>query len=85
MTDLAQPLRVRLDVAANRATPALASMLARILTDAGATVTFADERCDYLPAQTVKNLDGLHVHFDRLTWARDEESDRWVSDRRISK
>jgi hypothetical protein len=73
------PIRVRLDVTANRGTPALASMIARILADAGATVSFGDDRCDNLEAKTAKSLEGLHVHIGQLTWARDEESDRWVS------
>ena len=72
-------IRVRLDVAANKGTPALASMIARILADAGATVSFGDDRCDNLDVKTVKSLEGLHVHIGQLTWARDEESDRWGS------
>ena len=72
-------IRARLDVAANKATPALASMIARILADAGATVSFGDDRCENLEAKTVKSLEGLHVHIGQLTWARDEESDRWGS------
>lgn len=54
-------------------------MIARILADAGATVSFGDDRCENLEAKTVKSLEGLHVHIGQLTWARDEESDRWGS------
>lgn len=67
----ANQIIVRLDVAANKATPALASMIARILADAGATVSFGDDRCDNLEAKAVKSLDGLHVHIGKLTWAHD--------------
>jgi len=62
---------VCLDVAANKATPAIASMIARILADAGAMVSFGDDRCDNLEAKAVKSLEGLHVHIGKLTWARE--------------
>jgi len=65
----ANQIIVRLDVAANKATPALASMIARILADAGATVSFGDDRCDNLEAKAVKSLEGVHIHIGKLTWA----------------
>lgn len=73
---LPSPLAVRLSFEANRGTPALASMIARVLLEAGATVTFGNNAAE-MPERT-SNLLGLHVHIDRLTWVRDEESERWT-------
>lgn len=70
------PLAVRLSFDANRCTPSLASMIARVLRDAGATVTFGDNAAE-MPEKPVKTLEGLRVHIDRLTWVCDEEADRW--------
>ena len=70
------PLAVRLSFEANRGTPALASMIARVLLEAGATVTFGNNAAE-MPERPC-NLRGLHVHIDRLTWVRDEESERWT-------
>jgi hypothetical protein len=70
------PMVVRLDVAANIGTPALAGMIACLLTKAGATVTLGDPRIDQV--SEVKSLEGLHVHIDRLTWVRNEEAERWT-------
>ena len=69
------PLAVRLSFEANRGTPALASMIARVLLEAGAKVTFGPNAAE-MPERPC-NLLGLHVHIDRLTWVRDEESERW--------
>lgn len=68
-------MAMRLTIDANKGTPALASLLARLLTDAGATVTLGDSRIE-LASQSPK-LTGLKVHIDRLTWVRDEECARW--------
>lgn len=51
-------------------------MIARVLLEAGATVTFGNNAAE-MPERTSKLL-GLHVHIDRLTWVRDEESERWT-------
>jgi hypothetical protein len=71
------PMAMRLTIDANKGTPALAGMLARLLVEAGATVTLGDSRIDL--SKTRPNLAGLNVHIDRLTWVRDEEAARWGS------
>lgn len=70
------PLSVRLSVDANRCAPSLASMIARVLRDAGATVTFGDNAAE-MPEKPITTLRGLRVHIDRLTWVCDEEAERW--------
>lgn len=71
----APPPSLRLHIDGNKATPIFAAMLARVLTDAGATVTFSNR--DISVVEKTPNLAGLHVHIDRLTWVRDEEAEQW--------
>jgi len=74
---LVSPMALRISIEGNRGTPLLASVIARILKDYGAHVTFGDNKAE-MPEKLSANLYGLHVHIDRLTWVRDEESARWV-------
>lgn len=69
------PLQVRIDLSAAVATPAIASMIGRILIAAGAKVTANDKRVQ-LDAP-IQNLQGLEVHIDRITWVTETEAERW--------
>lgn len=69
------PLAMRLDVAANKSTPALTSMLVKLLQDAGAAVTWDDPRISQVEHKI--SLQGLRVHIDRLTWVHEVEAQRW--------
>lgn len=71
------PMSVRLSFEANRGTPCIASIIAKVLSDAGAFVTFGENAAE-MPSRSFRTLAGLHVHIDRLTWVRDEEAVRWV-------
>ncbi len=68
--------RVRLSIDATTSTPVLAAMIARVLTNAGATVT-AGNGVNAMSIDPEFRLDGLHIHIGQLTWVREEEADRW--------
>jgi hypothetical protein len=70
-----EPIAVRIHIEANKGTPAIAGMIADILTAAGATVTASDKRVGL--GLSHRDIRGLKVHIDRLTWVRDEEAARW--------
>lgn len=72
-------LIVRLDAAAPHATSGIVALIAQVLEDNGAQVTFGDPRGEESRLSRVTNhgLKGLHVHFDRMTWVRQEEARRW--------
>jgi hypothetical protein len=74
-----EPLHLRIDLSANRATPALAAMLTNVLIARGAWVTH--DKSD-IPsnsfAESAVDLTGLHIHIGRMTWVRDEEATRWA-------
>ena len=68
------PERAHITLEASTGAPLLAGMIARLLIDAGATCTVPD--VDYIPAKT-PDLGGLHVHFGRTVWVRQEQSERY--------
>lgn len=67
--------KVRLRMDSAKAGPALVLLLTRLLRDAGAEVTVDGDEVG-LPDK-VESLKGLHVYFDRPTWVREEEAERW--------
>lgn len=70
-----EPISIRLNIDGNKGTPAIAGMIADLLASAGATVTASDKRIGR--GLKCRDLRGLRVHIDRLTWVRDEEAQRW--------
>jgi hypothetical protein len=71
--------QARIDIAANQATPAIATIIGEILKSHGAEIRYSDLRAaPTRPMKTGKrSLKGLTIHIDRLTWVRDEETERW--------
>mgnify|MGYP003610122686 CR=1 FL=1 len=70
--------KARLSLDSPAGGPALAELIASVLSLHGAKVSFRDRRCK-LPNGPVKldSLRGLHVHIERITWVRSEEAERW--------
>jgi len=73
---MSKPIKANITLEATNGAPALAAMIAKLLEQAGAEVSFSDKRISKLSHRKV-NLQGLKVNFGRLVWAREEEADRW--------
>jgi hypothetical protein len=69
-----QSIQIRISIDSTGGTPAIASMLKRILEDHGATVAYSDKRIEETDRT---DLRGLRVFIDRLTWVKREDADRW--------
>ena len=71
-----RPTQLRISLDANVATPTLAGWIGQLLRNSGAEVICDDLRVD-LDAKLPESLKGLMVCIDRMTWVRDQESERW--------
>lgn len=78
-------MKIRLDIAAQNGGPAIASLLAQLLTEAGATVIPMNPRTDTtLTVQSPVKLGGLTVYMDRVTQVSENETERWSTNETTS-